>query len=104
MRALAILKDAFKADSWRFLPCLFLLCLGLWALVSAEWASRGEESPKWATGAFLAGGIGFLGVACANALSGHVKEAVLSGLAAVFVLVGAVVDWRRTSALSSSSA
>ena len=121
-----MLKDAFKANRWRFLLRLFALCLGLLALVSAEWAtavtflsgvaifsavdsqatraSRGEDPPKWANGVFFAAGIGFLGVACANGFNGHVREAVLSGLAGAFVLVGAAVDRRRTSALSSSSA
>jgi hypothetical protein len=119
MNPLAMLRDAFRSDGWGTAALLAMLLCGCLALVSAEWVSAllffsvgavslgaaaqvkrsagAEELPKRVTGVFLAGGTGLLAVACASAVSGDVRLVVLAGLGGVISVIGAVMDWRRTS-------
>jgi hypothetical protein len=122
MEALRILRDAFKADGWGTAALVACILAGCLALTSADWANAAlllslsavfsvfvrekvrpdtERSMKWSRRVFVAAGIGFLGVACANALTGDVFGAVAAGLVGAVYLIG--VAWRAPGARRSET-
>jgi hypothetical protein len=116
MKLLAVLKEAFKADGWGATAGLSTLLAGCLGLIAANWVSAGlflsvsagasvrpwerigpktEQSAKWARGVILAAGVGFLGVAFANAVRGDAVLAVISAFAGALSLYDVFFGRRR---------
>jgi NADH:ubiquinone oxidoreductase subunit 2 (subunit N) len=118
MKALAMLKEAFKADGLVAATALITLLAGCLALIDAKWATAGlflsvsavnlaalreklgpksERAAKWTTGVVLAAGIALFGVACIYATGGDIALAIVSGLAGAGTLANAYFGRRRQS-------
>jgi hypothetical protein len=118
MKALAISKEAFKADGWVAAGALITFLAGFTGLISAEWATAGlflslsainfvtlremlgpksEQAAKLTTGVVLAAGIALLGAAYLFATSGDIALAIVTGLAGAVNLVDPYFRRRRQS-------
>lgn len=119
MTVVAMVKKAFKENRLGTFATLITLIAGCWALVAGDWVSaalllsvsavtlvglRDELDPEtarsvgWPEAVVLAAAIGFLGVTCAQAVTGHIPLAVITGFAGAVTLISARTRWRRQRA------